>query len=68
MGQHKHNPVAIAAKRGELPPKPPKPSKREAERMLYALVMKKLAESDTGKSIVKVVEYINRLNREVKGE
>lgn len=36
MGQHKHNPTAIAAKNGELPPKPQKMSKREAERILYA--------------------------------
>lgn len=31
MGQHKYNPTAIAAKNGELPPKPKKPSKRERE-------------------------------------
>lgn len=31
MGQHKYNPTAIAAKNGELPPKPTKPSKRERE-------------------------------------
>lgn len=36
MGQHKHNPTAIAAKNGELPPKPKKMSKRESERLLYA--------------------------------
>ena len=36
MGQHKYNSTAIAAKNGELPPKPPKMSKREAERLLYA--------------------------------
>lgn len=36
MGQHKHNPTAIAAKKGELPPKPQKMSKRESERLLYA--------------------------------
>lgn len=24
MGQHKHNPIAIAAKEGKLPPKQPK--------------------------------------------
>lgn len=34
MGQHKHNPTAIAAKNGELPPKPKKMGKREAERWL----------------------------------
>ena len=31
MGQHKHNPTAIAAKNGELPPKPKKMGKREME-------------------------------------
>ena len=36
MGQHKHNPTAIAAKNGELPPKPIKKSKRQCERELYA--------------------------------
>lgn len=34
MGQHKHNPTAIAAKNGELPPKPKKMGKRERERLL----------------------------------
>ena len=36
MGQHKYNPTAIAAKNGELPPKPKQMNKREAERLLYA--------------------------------
>lgn len=36
MGAHKYNPTAIAAKNGELPPKPPKMSKRERERLMYA--------------------------------
>lgn len=36
MGQHKYNPVAIAAKNGELPPKPKKLSKRERDRIIYA--------------------------------
>lgn len=31
MGQHKRNPTAIAAARGELPPKPPRKSKRQCE-------------------------------------
>ena len=34
MGQHKHNPTAIAVKNGELPPKPKKMGKREWERMI----------------------------------
>jgi hypothetical protein len=36
LGQHKYNPTAIAAKNGELPPKPKKMSKREADRLFYA--------------------------------
>lgn len=36
MGQHKHNPVAIAAKNGELPPKKKPVSKRESERFMQA--------------------------------
>lgn len=31
MGQHKHNQKAIAAARGELPPKSPKKSKRQRD-------------------------------------
>ena len=34
MGQHKTNPVAIAAKNGELPPKKKSMGKRERERMI----------------------------------
>ena len=33
MGQHKYNPTAIAAAKGELPPKPKKLGKRESERI-----------------------------------
>ena len=36
MGQHKRNPVAIAAKNGELPPKKPKMSKADRDRWIYA--------------------------------
>lgn len=36
MGQHKYNPIAIAAKNGELPPKPKKKSKKQVEREIYA--------------------------------
>lgn len=34
MGQHKYNQTAIAAKNGEIPPKPKRPSKAEREREL----------------------------------
>lgn len=40
MGQHKHNPMAQAAKRGELPPKKPKLSKRKAEALIYDKLVK----------------------------
>ena len=41
MGQHKHNPTAIAAKNGELPPKKREPqlTKRQAERILKAEIL-----------------------------
>lgn len=38
MGQHKHNPTAIAAKNGELPPKPQKMSKRDREALLTSKI------------------------------
>lgn len=38
MGQHKYNPTAIAAKKGELPPKPYQLSKREIERRMRRMV------------------------------
>lgn len=39
MGQHKYNPTAIAAKNGELQPKPkPKLSKRKREEILQNAV------------------------------
>lgn len=39
MGQHKYNPTAIAAKNGELPPKPKKMSKRQREAILMTRIM-----------------------------
>ena len=40
MGQHKHNPTAIAAAKGELPPKKRAPhlTKWQAERILKAAI------------------------------
>ena len=36
MGQHKHNPTAIAARNGELPPKEqPRLSKRQMDALIY---------------------------------
>lgn len=45
MGQHKTNPVALAAAHGELPPRPPKISKRERNRRLYAEITRLMCES-----------------------
>lgn len=42
MGQHKYNQTAIAAKNGELPPKPKKMGKREAERWLMREIGREL--------------------------
>lgn len=42
MGQAKHNPTAISAKKGELPPKPVKMGKRESERLVMACLRQEL--------------------------
>lgn len=39
MGQHKHNPIAIAAANGEIGPKSKRMSKRDSERMLYSMIV-----------------------------
>lgn len=41
MGQHKHNPTAIASAKGKLPPKKraPQLTKRQAERILKAEIL-----------------------------
>lgn len=52
MGQHKHNPVAIAAAQGKLPPKKKRPGKREQDRQLRALVLGKLAEKGIPVSLI----------------
>ena len=41
MGQHKYNPNCQLAMEGKLPPKPKKMSKRERERLLYAMIREK---------------------------
>lgn len=41
MGQHKYNPTALAAKRGELPPKPPRMGKWEWKRRVAAVIDEK---------------------------
>lgn len=42
MGEHKYNPTAIAAKKGELPPKKKKLSKRERERFVCVELHKRV--------------------------
>ncbi len=42
MGQHKTNPTAIAAKRGEIQPKPKPMSKRKAKRLLMQAAERKM--------------------------
>lgn len=43
MGQHKHNPTAIAAAKGELPPKKRERrlTKRQAERLLKEEILRR---------------------------
>lgn len=42
MGQHKTNPTAMAAKRGEIQPKPKPISKRKAKRLLMQAAERKM--------------------------
>ena len=51
MGEHKHNPTAIAAKNGELPAKPKKMSKREMDNMLMAMIQEKTRINDMKKAL-----------------
>ena len=51
MGEHKHNPTAIAAKNGELPAKPKKMSKREMDAMIMAMIQEKTRINDMKKDL-----------------
>lgn len=42
MGQHKYNPTAIKARHGEIPPKPPRISKREQLRKIDTEIKKRM--------------------------
>lgn len=44
MGQHKYNPTAIAAKEGKLPPKSPRLTKAEKEKIVYDALFKAMNE------------------------
>lgn len=48
MGQHKHNPTAIAAAKGELPPKPKPLSKRQYESMLHMMMLAEMEKRAPG--------------------
>ena len=45
MGQHKHNPTAIAAKNKEIPPKEKGISRREYEKALSEMIRRKMRET-----------------------
>ena len=51
MGEHKHNPAAIAAKNGELPQKPKKMSKREMDAIIMAMIQEKTGINDMKKAL-----------------
>ena len=57
MGQHKTNPTAIAAKKGELRPKPQRMPKRELERLLYPHAKAKIAKK-TGLHRADLLMYV----------
>ena len=47
MGEHKHNPTAIAASKGEIAPKPKQMSARQHDALVKAMLRKKL-QDETG--------------------
>lgn len=48
MGQHKYNPTAIAAAKGELPPKPKPIGKRQSERILRMMMLAEMERQAPG--------------------
>lgn len=61
MGQHKHNPVALAAKNGDIPPNPPKKSKREREREINEEILRAFIKCYLDKSFKRRKNGSNRL-------
>ena len=57
MGEHKHNPTAIAAKNGELPAKPKKMSKRERDAIIIAMIQEKTRINDVKKALHNPYSY-----------
>lgn len=62
MGQHKHNPTAILAKEGKLPPKEPKIGKPERRRILRKMFEEQLL-AQLEKSKVKLEAAENELEK-----
>ena len=57
MGEHKYNPTAIAAKNGELSPKPKKMSKRELEALMYSRIKSEIVKrTGLGPGMIQGVE------------
>ena len=52
MGEHKYNPTAQAAKRGELPPKPPKKSKAQRDAEMRMAVLSSLEKHAPGTAAI----------------
>lgn len=53
MGQHKTNPTAMAAKRGEIQPKPKPMSKRKAEQLLMQEAERKMISPQLRAALIK---------------
>lgn len=51
MGQHKYNPTAIAAKNGEIEPKPKGMSTAEKRRMIEAMLKEKIGLNKISKAM-----------------
>ena len=55
MGEHKTNPTAIAAKNGELSPKPKPMSKREMDRLLTAKALEIFYNAPATRALLKQI-------------
>lgn len=57
MGQHKHNPIAIAAKEGKLPSKPKKMSQSELQEAIMSAFVRKYPKEAALMMVLNMHEY-----------
>lgn len=58
MGQHKSNPTAMAAAKGEIPPKPKGKSKAEVERELRQMLVEYMNQKTPIGQMLKNFKYL----------